>query len=148
MVSQTKNMIGHNSTHDGPIRRTVASFGSVLGASIDLASLQLRLFKSDAKAASQHAKPFLGASVFAFGLILSSLPLVGLGLASLLAELTEMPVWVSQLSVGGVFLLVAGVLLAVAWSQIKGIPKSFERSQREANENLAWFRETIDPMGK
>jgi hypothetical protein len=148
MVSQTEDMISRNGTHDGPIRRTVASFSSVLGASIDLASLQLRLLKSDAKAASQHAKPFLGASVFALGLILSSLPLLGLGLASLLAELTDMPVWLSQLSVGGLFLLMAAILLAVAWSQIKGIPKSFERSQREASDNIAWLRQTIDQMGK
>jgi Putative Actinobacterial Holin-X, holin superfamily III len=148
MVSQTKDVNGHNRTHDGPIRKTVASFGSVLGASIDLASLQLRLLKSDAKAASQHAKPFLGASVFAFGLILSSLPLLGIGLASLLAELTEMPIWLSQLIVGGSFLLVAAGLLLLAWSHIKRIPQSFERSQREASENFAWLRQTVDQVGK
>lgn len=148
MVQQTTKMNGSGSTESSPFRGATSGLGVVVGTGIDLAALQLRLAKTDATKAAKQLKPALVAGVIAFGMILSSLTLLGLGIASFLSEASALRLWQSQLIVGASFLLLAGVLLAFCWSALKRMGTAFNRTQHEAQQNLQWLRHAIGQISR
>lgn len=127
----------------GPIRAVTQGASSVIGDALDLVELQTRLLREDAKSCLQQAKPSVTGLVVALGLLLSSLPVLGSGLAALLSWSLDWPLWVCQLLVGGVF-LAAGCGIAL-WCvrKFKTALTAFSTTQREAAANIAWLRQTI-----
>jgi hypothetical protein len=80
----------------------------------------------------------------ALGLLLSSLPVLGSGLAELLRWSLDWPLWICQLLVGGVFLLAGCVIAWMCVKKFKTALTAFSTTQREAAANIAWLRQTIN----
>lgn len=148
MVHQTTNLNGSSRSAEGPLRGAVSGLGAVVETSIDLAGLQLRLAKSDAQDAAQQVKPVMFVAVPAFGMILSSMPVLGLGISSLRSVVAPLSLWQSQLIVGGAFLLMSAMLLSYCWSVLRRLGAAFDRSQREAQHNLRWLRHAIGQISR
>lgn len=127
----------------GPIRGVTQGASSVIGDALDLVELQTRLLREDATSCLRQAKPSVTGLIVALGLLLSSLPVLGSGLAALLSSSLEWPLWACQLLVGGVF-SVAGCLIAwLCVKKFKTALTAFSTTQREAAANIAWLRQTI-----
>jgi hypothetical protein len=113
---------------------------------LDLVELQTRLLREDATSCLQQAKPSVTGLVVALALLLSSLPVLGAGLAELLSWSLDWPLWVCQLLVGGVFSLIG---CGIAWMCVKKLKTAltaFTTTQREAAANIAWLRQSISRM--
>jgi hypothetical protein len=127
----------------GPVRGFTRGVSSVMADALDLGELQMRLVKADAKAAVGKVKGAVIGVVVAVGLLLAALPVLGLGLASFLAWALEWPLWTTELLVGLLFVVIAGI---VAWQCMKAMRNSlntFSNSQREAAANLQWLRQAL-----
>jgi len=127
----------------GPIRGVTQGASSVIGDALDLVELQTRLLREDAKSCLQQAKPSVTGLIVALGLLLSSLPVLGSGLAELLSWSSEWPLWICQLLVGGVFLVVGCVIAWLCVKKFKTALTAFSTTQREAAANIAWLKQTI-----
>ena len=141
MVNQTSRVDFDNRV--GPIRGVTQGASSVIGDALDLVELQTRLLREDATNCLQQAKPAVTGLVVSLGLLLSSLPVLGMGLAELLHWSLGWQLWTCQLLVGGVF-VAAGCI--IAWTCVKKFKTAltaFSTTQREASANIAWLRQTI-----
>jgi len=127
----------------GPIRGVTQGASSVIGDALDLVELQTRLLREDAKSCLQQTKPSVTGLIVALGLLLSSLPVLGSGLAELLSWSLEWPLWICQLLVGGVFLTVGCVIAWLCVKKFKTALTAFSTTQREAAANIAWLKQTI-----
>lgn len=145
MDYETTQLNGHARR---PIRGAMSGIGEVVGSSLELTSLQLRLLKVDAQQAALQIRPMLIAATLALGLIVSSLPVLGLGMSSLISAMTSLTLWQSQLLVGGTFLLIAGILFTYCWSALRRLGTAFDRSQQEATQNLQWLRHAIEQISR
>jgi uncharacterized membrane protein YqjE len=139
----------HSASHNtgspgvGPIVGFTRGASSVLGDALDLAELQTQLLRDDAHRGLQKAKPALVGLVLAMGLLLAALPVLGSGLASLLAWGLEWPLWTTELLVGVLFVALG---CFVAWRCVKAFRSaltSFSNTQREAAANIHWLRQTL-----
>lgn len=139
MVDQATRLEGRV----GPIRAVTQGASSVIGDALDLVELQTRLLREDASSCLREAKPSVTGLIVAFGLLLSSLPVLGSGLAQLLSWSLAWPLWVCELSVGGVFLIAGCVIAWLCVKKLKTALGSFSTTQREAAANIAWLRQTI-----
>lgn len=127
----------------GPIRAVTQGASSVVADALDLAELQTRLLKTDASNCLSQAKPSVTGLVVALALLLSSLPVLGSGLAELLSWSLQWPLWVCQLLVGGLFLVVGCVIAWMCVKNLKTALSAFSTSQREGAANIAWLKQTI-----
>ena len=132
----------------GPVRGTISGIGEVIGTSIDLSSLQLRLVKADAQQAALRVRPVLAAAALALGMTISSLPVLGLGFASFISTATPLTLWQSQLLVGGTFLLIAALPTLCFWLALRPISCAFDRSQQEAKQNIQWLRNAVRQISR
>jgi len=126
-----------------PLRGVTQGASSVIGDALDLVELQTRLLREDANSCLQQAKPSVTGLIVALGLLLSSLPVLGSGLAQLLSWSLEWPLWSCELLVGGVFLIVGCVIAWLCVKKFKTALSAFSTTQREAAANIAWLRQTI-----
>ncbi|HOC19169.1 MAG TPA: phage holin family protein [Vicinamibacterales bacterium] len=124
--------------------RDQASFASLLSGAINdvrelfrqevsLARAEIRQEVTNAKSAAVK----LGAAAVT-GLFATLLLLIAL--ARGLSDLFAMPVWAGFTIVGGVLAIAAGVLVAVAWPNIKSVSPMPERTVRTMKENLEWVK--------
>ena len=127
----------------GPIRGVTQGASSVIGDALDLVELQTRLLREDAASCLQQTKPSVTGLIVALGLLLSSLPVLASGLAQLLSWSLEWPLWICELSVGGVFLIAGCVIAWLCVKKFKTALSAFSTTQREAAANIAWLRQTI-----
>jgi len=141
MVNQTSRL--DFESHVSPLRGVTQGASSVIGDALDLVELQTRLLREDATSCVQQAKPSVVGLVVSLGLLLSSLPVLGMGLAELLHWSLEWPLWVCQLLVGGVFVAVGCVIAWMCVKNLKTALTAFSTTQREAAANIAWLRQTI-----
>lgn len=141
MVHQTSRLDFEN--HVSPLRGVTQGASSVIGDALDLVELQTRLLREDASNCVQQAKPSVAGLVISLGLLLSSLPVLGMGLAESLHWSLEWPLWVCQLLVGGVFVAAGCVIAWMCVKNLKTALTAFSATQREAAANIAWLRQTI-----
>ncbi len=141
MVHQATKLNGDGRV--GPIRGVTQGASSVVCDALDLLELHTQLLRADSANCLKQAKPSATGLVISLGMLVSSLPVLGLGLASFLAWLSQWPEWICQLFVGGVFLAIA---CSLAWYSVRQLRRSlnaFETTQREAANNIHWLRQTL-----
>lgn len=129
----------------GPVSGFAAQAANVAGDVVELAELQARLAKADAKQAVNQAKLPILAIIVGSCMAIASLPVLTLGIASLLQAVTPLTLWQSQLIVGVITAIAA--LLLIYWA-IKAAARSLLRFQRSAEQfanNVAWLKCTLRP---
>lgn len=125
----------------GPARRPLgAVIASVVNGAGELVRKHVELARIEAtEAVAQRAKGtgmMVAAGVFA----LFALGFVAAAGATALDLV--LPRWAAQLIVGGVFVLIAGVLLLVARQQMQNAPKP-ARTQQQLKEDARWAKQQI-----
>lgn len=124
--------------------REQESFGSLLSGAINdirelfrheisLARVEIREEMANAKSAA------IKVSAAAVALLLGVLFLLT-ALARGLAVLFDMPIWAGFGIVGGLLAIIGGVLLAVAWPNLRAIGPVPERTVRTLKENVEWVK--------
>lgn len=124
--------------------RDQASFASLLSGAINdirelfrqevsLARVEIRQELANAKSAAVKLGAAAITGLFGVLLLLTAL-------ARGLSDLFEMPVWAGFAIVGGLLAIVAGVLVAVAWPNIKSVGPMPERTVRTMKENIEWVK--------
>ena len=78
-------------------------------------------------------------SAAAVALLLGTVLLL-MALSRGLAVLFDMPIWAGFAIVGGLLVIVGGVLLAVAWPNLRAIGPVPERTVRTLKENVEWVK--------
>ena len=112
-----------------------------------LAELQTRLFAADLKDASLHATVPSAALMLAATASLSCVPIVLMGLAWLIAELTALPVYAGFLIVAGAVLVLSTIVAVIAWLRLRRSLEAFSRSQEEFNRNMRWIKLVLRHRG-
>ena len=127
----------------GPVSGFASQAATLVGDMLELAELQARLAKADAARAMAQATRPIGALIVGACAALASLPVMALGLASLLNALTDLNAWQSQIAVG---LATAAVAVGtIAWSlrRMRIAVLEFRRSTDELAKNLAWLQAVV-----
>ena len=127
----------------GPIQGVTEGASSVLGDAFDLAELQAKLLRADAKSCGERAKLALLGLVVTLALLIAALPVIASGLAQWMAWGLDWPLWICQLSVGFVFTALGLVGGYLCLRRLKSSLQSFESSQREAADNIRWLRQAL-----
>lgn len=143
MVRETSTVRGDFDSHVGPIQGVVQRLKMFSGTVMDLAGLQAQLVAEDSKQAQRSLKVAGLAGVLAVVLLITSLPLLGLGIVELLVAQG----WdraTALLGFGCTLSVLAAVLLTAAWRFSSRATAAFSNSRREALNNLAWLRSAID----
>ncbi|HUG89712.1 MAG TPA: phage holin family protein [Planctomycetaceae bacterium] len=109
---------------------------------LTLGELQGRLLLVDLREARNRALRPLVLGVVGVVLLLSSFPVLLLGLAWLIA-LTGLPLWASLLIAAAIGVAVSGVLGWFAWRTIRTTFAVFERSRDEFSQNLTWIKSVL-----
>lgn len=132
-----------NGKRRSPVSGFAGQAANVMGDLLELAELQSRLAKADAKlAAGRMIRPIALLLVGICG-ALASLPVLTMGLAGCLAAVTELSLWQAQLVVG---LIVALAAVATIYLSVKAIRRStlpFERSATQLTYNIAWLKSVL-----
>jgi hypothetical protein len=124
----------------GDIRSTVGAFAGVM---LELAELQGRLFRAEAKAAMQQSIGSGVAIVLSLLFVLGSLPVILLGLASAIAYCSDIETWLAQLLVGcGVF-VVSLLIAAISLKKVTRVRRQFQRSSDELSKNIEWTKKAF-----
>lgn len=127
----------------GPVSGVASGAFNVLGDVLELAELQARLAKADARGA-------LGAAIIPAVMLviggcaaIAALPVLTLGLATLMADVTPLNAWQSQLLAGVLVGVVAVVTVYIALRRLRRATLKFERSVRELANNVAWAKAAV-----
>jgi hypothetical protein len=113
-----------------------------------LAELQAKLTALDAKDAVAKATTPLIVLGVSLAVALASLPVILIGVADLIASSTQLSSGASQLIVGLVALVLAGVAGFVGWKGSTGSLTTFRRSSEELTRNLSWIRTVLAYSGR
>jgi cytochrome c biogenesis protein CcdA len=126
------------------VERDQESFASLLSGAINdirelfrqeisLARVEIRQEIANAKSAVIKLSMAAFAGLFAVFLLLTAL-------ARGLSDLFNMPVWAGFAIVGGLLAILAGVMVAVAWPNLKSVGPMPERTVRTMKENIEWVK--------
>jgi len=127
----------------GPVSGFASGAANVLGDVLELAELQAKLAKADASKAISTAVPPAFTLVIGGCTALAALPVVILGLATLVADLTVLNAWQSQLLVGVLVAILAAALVYYSLRKLRRAGLQFERSLRELENNVAWAKSAV-----
>lgn len=100
---------------------------------VSLARAEIRQEVVNVKSAAVKLGAAAFTGIFAVLLLLTAL-------ARGLSDVFDMPVWAGFAIVGGLLAIVAGVLVAVAWPNIKSVSPMPERTVRTMKENIEWVK--------
>ncbi len=126
-----------------PVSGFAGQAANVLGDLIELGELQARLAKADAHAAAKRMTRPVAVLLVGVCAALASLPVLAMGCANCLADISPLNTWQAQLLVG---LLVAAIAAATVYLSVRAIRRSvlqFERSATELAKNLAWLKSVL-----
>ena len=126
------------------VERDQESFASLLGGAINdirelfrqevsLARVEIRQEIANAKSAVIKLSMAGLAGLFAALFLLTAL-------SRGLSDLFNMPVWAGFAIVGGLLAIMAGVMVAVAWPNLKSVGPMPERTVRTMKENIEWVK--------
>lgn len=110
---------------------------------VELAELQVKLAKSDAKSVVQKSEAAIILLVFSLILALSAVTVLLGALASALAEIAGIKIWVGQLIVSSVTLVFVAVFTTLCIRKLKHSLEGFNSSRTQLSENLAWIKSVI-----
>ncbi len=139
-------MIG-NGRYDGKAPNVAASVSDLTHNVIELTELQVQLLTLDVRQSVQKARMCLILAVIGACVLLGTIPVALLALAALLVEQLEWSMAGATSVATLVGLLLAGVVLGVAWAYIKKGLVSLERSRDELRRNVAWLKSTLRTRG-
>jgi hypothetical protein len=100
---------------------------------VSLARVEIRNELANAKSAAMKLGIAAVTGIFAALLLLFAL-------SHGLSDLFAMPIWAGYAIVGGLLLIVAGVLVAIAWPNLKSVGPVPERTVRTMKENIEWVK--------
>ena len=132
----------------GPVAGFATQAASVAGTAMELAELQVQLVKADAKQAASDATSSVAIIFAGACALLGALPVVVLGLASMLDELTGLNAWQSQLIVGFCVVALAAIVILTTLRSLQKMSSQFERSRRELAENIAWLKSVMSSSSR
>jgi hypothetical protein len=110
---------------------------------IELGELQTQLLICDVKSSAKRARTSLILGVGGACLVLSSLPIVLIALAELLNDQMELPRAAGYALAAALGLLLSTGLLALAYVRIRSGIVTLERSRKELNRNISWFKSQL-----
>lgn len=129
----------------GSMVGNIAEFGNDIAT---LVELQAKLAAYDAKECVDRVVFPTIALAAGAAVALSSIPILLLGTADLLARLTGLPDWGSRLIVAGLALAVAGLVGFLSYRVAIASISSFRRSAEEFTRNLSWVRTVLVHSGR
>ena len=129
----------------GSMVGNIAEFGNDIAT---LVELQAKLAAYDAKDCVGRATYPLIVLVAGGAVVLSSVPVLLLGLAAAVASFFAVPEWGARLIVGGVAMAVAGLVAYLSYREAIGSITSFRRSTEEFTRNLSWVRTVLVHSGR
>lgn len=124
----------------GPVSGVASQAANVLGDAFELVELQAKLAKADATNATKAALRPIGWLVIGICAAFASLPVLTLGLASLLDAATVLNAWQSQLLVGTLAAVIALALIYFSIKKMGSVAGKFQRSADELAKNVAWAK--------
>jgi len=142
MVNFQTEMNGHHA-HGSPVSGVAGQAANVMGDMLELAELQAKLAKADAVNATKAATQPIGLLIIGICAALASLPIVTLGLASLLDAWTVLNAWQSQLLVGMLSAAVASTVIYLSVRRLRQLSLQFKRTADEFAKNVAWAKVVV-----
>jgi hypothetical protein len=130
--------------HSNPIGDMQSSVGTFVCDLMELAELQGKLLKADAKLAVQKSIGTAAAIAISCCCLMGCLPVLGFGLASAVAYYFELEDWIAQIAVGGSFSLMSVLIATIAFRNITRINQQFHRSTDEFSKNLTWAKNAFN----
>ncbi len=128
---------------EGPVHGLVDRLSHFASTAMELAMLQGELVVDDARRARKRATYAAFMVVAAGALMISALPILGAAFVAVLVLFANWPVWGAAFAVSVAFLALAGLLLWIAWTKIKGAASAFDATRQEAAANLNWLRQSL-----
>jgi len=147
MADQAAVKDGNGVKVNAPAESMVESVAEFVNDITTLAELQAKLAAADLKEASGRALVPAIAVGAGLVLLLGSLPVVLIGVASLLAGTGMSEGWALLLT-GLAGMVIAGVLAVVAGLALGRSFTSFRRSQEELARNVSWVKTVIVYSGR
>ncbi len=126
-----------------PLLAVASRAADVAGDFVELAELQVRLAKFDAKSVIQRSAPAIVISIFSAILAMSAFTVLLIALSSALAEVAGLDVWVSQLILCSVALLFAAIIVTYSMRKLKSSLECFNSSMTQLSENVAWVKSVV-----
>lgn len=142
MVNVQTEMNGHHA-RSSPVSGVASQAANVMGDVLELAELQAKLAKADAVNATKAATQPLGLLIVGICAALASLPVVTLGLASMVDALTVLNAWQSQLLVGLLSAALAVGVIYVSVRRLRRLTLQFRRTADEFAKNVAWAKVVV-----
>jgi hypothetical protein len=130
--------------HSNPVEDMKTSAGAFVCDLVELAELQGRLLKADAKLAFRKSTGAAAAFAVSCCCFLGCLPVIGFGLASAVAYYFELENWIAQLAVGGSLSIVSVLIATISLRNITRINQQFHRSTDEFSKNLIWAKNAFN----
>lgn len=118
-------------------------FSTLARDAIELAELQVKLFKLDSRDAGRNMRATMILSAIALVLLLACLPVVLLAGAEALVEYSQWSRFESLSAVAGGSLVLCGLLGAIGWWKLRQGLTSWQRSNEELSRNVAWLKSTL-----
>ncbi len=122
----------------GQFRSSAGKFGCDL---LELAELQGKLFKADAKSAVEKSMVAVLFALIGCLSLLGCMPVLFLGAASAVAYFFEIEIWVSQLAVGCSLSIISMVVIGLSLKKLSSSGEQFKRSSEEFSKNIQWAKE-------
>jgi hypothetical protein len=110
---------------------------------LQLAELQVELLRTDMRGAAKTTGRGIVIGLVSACLLLAATPVLLLAFAEWIVMAFELPHAASLAVVGAVTVVIAGVLLSVAYSTCKHATCYLNRSREEFLRNLEWFKTTL-----
>lgn len=129
----------------GSMVGNIAEFGNDIAT---LVELQTKLAALDAKDCLARATIPAVILIAGGAVALSSLPVLILGAADLLAIFTNLTLWASRMIVAVVIMVVAAIVAFLSYREITLSIHSFRRSSEELTRNLSWVRTVLVHSGR
>jgi hypothetical protein len=141
MDNQTTMNTNGRARADEP--NVVTGFSDLAHDVIELSELQARLAALDVAAAWQRMQSGAVLAIVGACALLGCIPVLLLTAAEALVEFAGWSRTLS-LSLAGVSgLVLAGIVLAIAWRKLKTLLSTFDRSREELSRNVAWVKSSL-----
>ncbi|MCY2986105.1 MAG: phage holin family protein [Planctomycetota bacterium] len=122
----------------GQFRSSAGKFGCDL---LELAELQGKLLKVDAKSALEKSLGAILCALIGCLSLLGCMPVLFLGAASAVAYSLALETWVSQLVVGSTLSLVSIGTIGISLKRLSKTGEQFKRSTEEFTKNFEWAKD-------
>ncbi len=134
--------------HINPVGQFKASAGRFGGDLLELAELQGKLFKADAKLAMEKSMGTAIIAMISACCLLGCVPVVIFGLASAVTYFFQIESWISQLAVGSFCSLISITILVISLKKFSRAGSQFNRSINELSNNVEWAKDIFNGVSK